>query len=389
MSNNQASKAKELYRKANKYCSNPRIIKGKYYNCGSRLVSVCPHCAYLYRGDWLVINYSGCLSGKNLPAEALEGYIFYFLTLTAPSFGAVHYVPKDHDKLKICGCGKTHTPEDLGFKGVPLDPDSYDYAGQVAWNKSAASLWGNTYRALREKYPSLDFFKVWEWQARGALHLHAVLRVKQSEGTKPEKITEIALNQHSHGHGWGEKSLCEPVKDSTEREKRTKYTGKYVSYSAKSWGQFLISQQYDPTLINEHYRRLDKAAKELVCPKCVEGVTCTAACHANFGATSRVISNSRKSKDTPGWSLNGTNRKVLKQKRYNLYTSNYDRDDTKIGMARAKKARQALANLSSSPQDIAARFANITARYFKPGTTRPGTRNHRSKPSLAGLLAPF
>lgn len=58
----------------------------------------------------------------------------YLLTLTAPTFRRVHRVPRDGGKPPArCGCGAFHTARYAGLRGVPLDPASYDYAGQVAW----------------------------------------------------------------------------------------------------------------------------------------------------------------------------------------------------------------------------------------------------------------
>ncbi|WP_297591184.1 replication initiator [uncultured Mobiluncus sp.] len=389
MYNNEATKAAKLFKESRQFCSCPHIYKGQFYNCNSRFCDICPRCALLYRKDWLIICKSGCVPWDDIPQETIKKYTFYFLTLTAPSFGEIHFVPNTDSGSKVCACGKTHTEEDLHLKGVPVDPSTYDYEGQVAWNYAAAQLWRNTYRALRNSFETLDFFRVWEWQSRGALHVHVILRIEASEGVMPSKIKDIAHNQHTGEFGWGDQIDCQPLPDDNEREDRTKYLIKAVSYSAKTWGRFIKSRKGDNSLISKHYRRLDKAARKMECPKCVKGEICTAACHDNFGSIVRIISNSRKSKNTPGWSLNGTNRKLLRQRRHDYYVSNYDWQETQIGMGRAKKARQALANLSSSPQDIAARFANITARYYKPGTTRPGTRNHRSKPALTGLPAPF
>lgn len=58
--------------------------------CGSREAQVCPSCSRLAQGDWSAIARSGVYDP---PTEAGE-HSWLFLTLTAPSFGAVHYVPR-------------------------------------------------------------------------------------------------------------------------------------------------------------------------------------------------------------------------------------------------------------------------------------------------------
>ncbi|MEW3821634.1 replication initiation protein, partial [Pseudomonas aeruginosa] len=75
--------------------------------------------------------------------------------------------------------------------GAPLDPDTYYYEAAVLWNAHAGPLWrrfsiylrrevakraGLTQRAFRE-YARVSFAKVAEYQKRGAVHFHAVIRI--------------------------------------------------------------------------------------------------------------------------------------------------------------------------------------------------------------------
>lgn len=114
-----------------------------------------------------------------------------FATLTAPSFGRVHNRPGH----RPCACGTRHF-EDAPELGTPLDPSTYDYAGAVLWNNHASDLWryftiylrreiaaraGLTQRAAREQ-SRLSFGKVAEYQKRGAVHFHAVIRFDGPEG---------------------------------------------------------------------------------------------------------------------------------------------------------------------------------------------------------------
>ncbi len=108
-----------------------------------------------------------------------------FATLTAPSFGPVHNRPGN----RPCRCGTRHA-EDAPELGTPLDPDTYDYPGAVLWNNHASELWryftiylrreiakraGLTQKAAREQ-SRVSFGKVAEYQKRGAVHFHAVIR---------------------------------------------------------------------------------------------------------------------------------------------------------------------------------------------------------------------
>jgi hypothetical protein len=70
-----------------------------------------------------------------------------FVTLTAPSFGPMHLGPAKDGTLRACHpsargggrCGRFHRAGDE-LIGSPLDPDSYDYAGQVLFNACAGAL---------------------------------------------------------------------------------------------------------------------------------------------------------------------------------------------------------------------------------------------------------
>jgi hypothetical protein len=114
-----------------------------------------------------------------------------FATFTAPSFGPVHNRPYS----KPCRCGAQHAEDDPAL-GTPLSPDRYDYEAAVLWNAHAGALWarfsihlrreiarraGLTQRALRE-HARVSFAKVSEYQRRGAVHFHAVIRLDGPEG---------------------------------------------------------------------------------------------------------------------------------------------------------------------------------------------------------------
>lgn len=101
-----------------------------------------------------------------------------FLTLTAPSFERTHHVPKwECDEGKRCGCDAVHRRDDMALRGLPLDLDGYDYAGQVRWHQALGRLWNATVARLRRVDADMELFRVFESQARGALHAHAIVRI--------------------------------------------------------------------------------------------------------------------------------------------------------------------------------------------------------------------
>ncbi|WNM35122.1 replication initiator protein RepSA [Streptomyces sp. Li-HN-5-11] len=160
--------------------------------CGNRRASRCPSCAWTYAGDTYHLIRAGLVGdpSKGTP-ETIRDHPRVFATLTAPSFGPVHNRPGN----RPCRCGTRHA-EDAPELGTPLDPDSYDYPGAVLWNNHASELWryftiylrreiarraGLTQKAAREQ-SRVSFGKVAEYQRRGAVHFHAVIRFDGPEG---------------------------------------------------------------------------------------------------------------------------------------------------------------------------------------------------------------
>lgn len=160
--------------------------------CGNRRASRCEPCATVYAADTYHLIRAG-LAGddsKDVPGTVRD-HPRVFATLTAPSFGPVHNRP-DSGR---CHCGTAH-PDGDSVLGTPLDPDAYDYAGAVLFNNHAGDLWvrfvnrlrreiaaraGLTQRELSE-VARVSYGKVAEFQKRGAVHFHAVIRLDGPEG---------------------------------------------------------------------------------------------------------------------------------------------------------------------------------------------------------------
>ncbi|WP_329098490.1 replication initiator [Actinomadura citrea] len=172
--------------------------------CGNRRASVCPACSETYRRDVFHLIRAGLAGGKGL-AETVREHPRVFATLTAPSFGAVHTLRERNGKPVAChprrrpvrcehgnpdGCGVPHTPEDAVL-GSPLCGDCYDYVGAVLWQAHAGQLWHRFSLELRrqmarragmsrrrfEAQVRVSFAKVAEYQRRGLVHFHAVIRL--------------------------------------------------------------------------------------------------------------------------------------------------------------------------------------------------------------------
>ncbi|MEW2300868.1 replication initiator [Streptomyces sp. NPDC006655] len=158
--------------------------------CGNRRATRCPACSTVYRYDTYQLIAAGLRGGKTVPTS-VAAHPRVFATLTAPGFGPVHNQPDTGH----CHCGARH-PDGDPLLGTPLDPKRYDYAGAVLWNAHAPALWarftthlrreiakaaGLTQRTLRH-HATLSYAKVAEYQKRGQVHFHAVIRLDGPTG---------------------------------------------------------------------------------------------------------------------------------------------------------------------------------------------------------------
>lgn len=94
---------------------------------------------------------------KEVPEEVAE-HPMVFLTLTAPSFGAVHTTAVDR-RTGVCEHGKPsgcRCHHDDPQRGDAVCAECYDYVGHVVWQYHAPELWRRfTIRLRRELARSL------------------------------------------------------------------------------------------------------------------------------------------------------------------------------------------------------------------------------------------
>jgi hypothetical protein len=190
--------------------------------CKTRRASRCPPCAEVYSADTYQLIRAGLSGGKGVP-DTVAAHPCVFTTLTAPSFGPVHlYREKDGRPLRcrprrsrpVCphgnrlSCARKHTHDDIEL-GEPLCPDCYDYTGSVLFNACAPELWrrftitlrrviarqaGLTNKALAAQL-RVSFAKVAEYQRRGVVHFHAIIRLDGPTGptSAPPTWATVAL----------------------------------------------------------------------------------------------------------------------------------------------------------------------------------------------------
>jgi len=209
-------------------CSNPVRLRGITLDrstgelaeggllvpCKDRRAAVCPSCSRLYQADAWQLVAAGIRGGKGVDAGVVE-HPQIFVTLTAPSFGPVHSAgttrgdrssglarpcrPRRSDRSCPHGlslsCALRHEPGGIVL-GDPLCGECFDYPGAVLWNAHVPRLWERTSlrlylevgraaqmtdRQVRSAL-RLSYMKVVEFQRRGLVHLHVVIRADGRDG---------------------------------------------------------------------------------------------------------------------------------------------------------------------------------------------------------------
>ncbi|MDA8044251.1 MAG: hypothetical protein M0Z30_03280 [Actinomycetota bacterium] len=176
--------------------------------CGHRRATRCPTCSATYQADAYQLVAAGLRGGKGVP-ESIAAHPMVFVTLTAPSFGAVHACRHNdgtltfpcHPGAGTCrhgrgrACHAVHEPADP-LVGQPICGDCFDYIAAVLWNAHAGELWRRTTIAIGRSlarqagiprshlrhHVRLAFTKVAEYQRRGSVHFHAVIRLDAPSG---------------------------------------------------------------------------------------------------------------------------------------------------------------------------------------------------------------
>ena len=260
--------------------------------CGNRRAAVCPSCSREYAGDMWQLLYAGVAGGRKGVPESIRAHPLVFATLTAPGFGPVHTTRADrhgrHGRCRPWGEGRlcphgqpvwclaVHAEDDRRL-GEPLCGDCYDYAGHVAFNWHAPELWRRFTIALRRvlarrlglsaaeftRHARLSFAKVAEFQRRGVVHFHALIRLDGpgEQFTPPpagldldefaDAIREAASHvrlvvaldptgEQSVALRFGEQTDVQPVTSGADGaltpERVAAYIAKYATKSAEDFG---------------------------------------------------------------------------------------------------------------------------------------------------------
>ncbi len=190
--------------------------------CGNRRGSVCPPCSREYKGDVWHLLHAGTAGGTKGVPDTVAAHPIWFLTLTGPGFGPVHGAACGRGRAgrsasggrtgragEVCvhgrgrACRRSH-PDDDPQLGEPICPDCYQYSAAVAFNWRSPELWRRFMIALRRRLAAglgmseaalgrtmrVSYAKVAEFQKRGVVHFHAIIRLDGADdGYPPAPVT--------------------------------------------------------------------------------------------------------------------------------------------------------------------------------------------------------
>ena len=333
------------------YCTHPIQLRGLTVDtetgeltpsllrvaCKDRRMDVCAACSYLYKADAWILIAAGMLGGKGLSPE-VESHPRVFATLTAPSFGAVHRVTASGtchpgSRPPTCRhgvattCRTTHVDDDP-LVGAPLCVDCFEYDDAVLWNATASRLWHRTMVRLRQgvgatqrlsesqlhKVAKINYLKVAEFQRRGLVHFHAVIRADGPDGAEsppPEWLTAELLEHQvrrlglaatlkgpeGRGFQWGTQLEVTDVTAGDDDGKRianylAKYAVKSTDSSATFARRFRRRDDIERMPARDHARQLALTAWDLGADPELEASGLRRHAHA-FGFTGQLITKSQ------------------------------------------------------------------------------------------------
>ncbi|MBV8178787.1 MAG: plasmid replication initiator protein [Mycobacterium sp.] len=210
------------------FCANPIHLAGldkfgrdhqAFTRCNNRRAVVCPSCSDLYSRDTWQLIHAGLRGGHHDIPSTVADHPQVFVTLTAPSFGAVHTVRatgnchprnaggRECQHGKSLWCDRLHRDTDAEL-GQPLCRDCYDYIRHVLFTWHAPELWRRftirlhrglkrelCRRAEQSEHTRISFMKVVELQRRALPHFHAVIRLDAaSEPGQPPATPDTTVS---------------------------------------------------------------------------------------------------------------------------------------------------------------------------------------------------
>ncbi|MFI5804593.1 replication initiator [Streptomyces sp. NPDC051561] len=297
--------------------------------CGNRRHERCQPCSYVFAGDSFHLIRSGLMGGKGVPIE-VSANPMVFVTLTAPSFGAVHRLSNGDTK---CACLAEHA-EGESLVGQPIHAHSYDYSGHALWNSLSGELWNRTIRNMYREcarvqgipkarlrdHLTLSYAKVAEYQKRGAIHFHAIIRADgpSAFGQAPpvwiasesltsaltvsvrrtEMQTPYSMATGEHCIHWGNQMDVHSIEkgDGYDGAAVASYVAKYVTKSVSGVGgvdhAVKSAEELELLPVTPHVRALMAACQRLGSAPGLEALRLSEWAHA-LGYRGHVLTKSR------------------------------------------------------------------------------------------------
>jgi hypothetical protein len=278
--------------------------------CKTRRASRCPPCAEVYRADTYQLIRAGLTGGKGIPATVAQ-HPSVFTTLTAPSFGPVHTCQERDGKLLACHprrnagtsphgvrmsctqkhgamttssanrCARTATTTPTRSCSTPAPPNCGG-ASPSPCARTLARHAGFTRKAFTAQ-ARLSYAKVAEYQRRGVVHFHAIIRLDGPHGpaTTPPAWATLTLLTEATGQvartvhvetptlrgmpartlAWGRELDTRPVTTTGELtdSKVAAYVAKYATKAAECTGtrdrRITPAYQLAELPVRDHARR--------------------------------------------------------------------------------------------------------------------------------------
>ena len=249
----------------------PTACSSKHAGPGGR--ADVPSCASVYRGDARHLVRAGLIGGKGIDESVTERPAV-LLTLTAPSFGLVHsaqpsgpcppgptagcasrsaavvlpFDHADHERLWVRRFASTATTTGAPCCTTHALPSCGAAPRSISCATSPARSGGR--RRRRKARMKLSFCRVAEYQRRGVVHLHAVVRADGINGAMPplsvEQLARAAVSAAravwvAHASGvarWGNQIDVQVLDRSAGRwaQKVAGYVAKYATKSSDGGG---------------------------------------------------------------------------------------------------------------------------------------------------------
>ena len=272
--------------------------------CKDRRAKVCLACSERYETDAWIIAASGVNGGKGVPATVAYSPRL-FVTVTAPSFGAVHTrgsaggcVATRPGRASQCAhgmptsCEVVHEVTDTQL-GHPLCSACFDATGAILWNAQSTRLWSETIRRARQNLMHelgtsrrkgsrsirLEYVKVVEMQRRGLVHFHALVRLDASTevancdgGTLARALRQAIRSTRTHDEAgeyrFGAVADVQVLgEDASDVKGAASYLAKYVTKTAS--GTLELARRFssragiERAVADEHLRALALTAWDL------------------------------------------------------------------------------------------------------------------------------